>query len=140
VHILSWLESNGCLDVFESESIWGPAIEEGHLHVLDWMNSHRLFSDGEGDWMLEVAVECGSDRDVLDWLHKHFKLNFTRSFHRAAEVEKIEMIKWMISKGQCLFIGFLQISKLTFFLHRYNHRECWAVFQKGELRGLQLCR
>ena len=41
VHILSWLESNGCLDVFESESIWGPAIEEGHLHVLDWMNSHR---------------------------------------------------------------------------------------------------
>ena len=101
---------------------------------------YSLFSDGEGDWMLEVAVECGSDRDVLDWLHKHFKLNFTRSFHRAAEVEKIEMIKWMISKGQCLFIGFLQISKLTFFLHRYNHRECWAVFQKGEHGGLQLCR
>ena len=69
-------------------------------------------------------MECGSDRDVLNWLHKHFKLNFTRFFHRAAEVEKIEMIKWMISKGQCLFIGFLQISKLTFFLHRYNHKIC----------------
>ena len=61
---------------------------------------YSLFSDGEGDWMLEVAVECGSDRDVLDWLHKHFKLNFTRFFHRAAEVEKIEMIKWMISKDR----------------------------------------
>ena len=94
---------------------------------------YSLFSDGEGDWMLEAAVECGSDRDVLNWLHKHFKLNFTRFFHRAAEVEKIEMIKWMISKdrpagkndlGQCLFIGFLQISKLTFFLHRYNHKIC----------------
>ena len=67
---------------------------------------YSLFSDGEGDWMLEVAVECGSDRDVLDWLHKHFKLNFTRSFHRAAEVEKIEMIKWMISKGSVFLLAF----------------------------------